>query len=70
MVTTTEHNTVKRTYTLTIHYASAFIDWPTHYSLMVHGLPEMLKEVEENLTDLLPEGYSAQIREWDQEDDE
>jgi len=27
-----------------------------------------LHEIEENLTDLLPEGYSVRIREWDEEE--
>lgn len=27
-----------------------------------------LRETEENLTDLLPEGYSVRIREWDEEE--
>ena len=27
--------------------------------------PSVLRETEENLTDLLPEGYSVKIKEWD-----
>lgn len=27
---------------------------------------EMMRETEENLTDLLPEGYSVRISEWDE----
>lgn len=30
-------------------------------------LPAYLEELEENLTDLLPEGYSVSIKEWDDE---
>lgn len=29
----------------------------------------LLRETEENLTDLLPEGYSVTIKEWDDEHD-
>lgn len=29
--------------------------------------PSLLKEAEENLTDLLPEGYRVEIKEWDSE---
>lgn len=28
--------------------------------------PALLRETEENLTDLLPEGYSVRIKEWDE----
>ena len=31
--------------------------------------PELLREAEENLSDLLPEGYSVRIRDWDADDD-
>lgn len=61
---------VKRTYTLTIHYGAGSLDWDQHYPLMTRQLPEWLKEVEENLTDLMPEGYYAKIREWDEEDED
>ena len=32
--------------------------------------PELLRETEENLTDLLPEGYSVRIMEWDAKEDD
>lgn len=31
-------------------------------------MDELARETEENLTDLLPPGYSVKIREWDKED--
>ena len=30
------------------------------------AFPSMMRETEENLSDLLPEGYSVTIRRWDQ----
>ena len=30
--------------------------------------PRLLRETEENLTDLLPDGYSVRIKEWDEEE--
>lgn len=30
------------------------------------NLPAMLEQTEENLTDLLPEGFSAKITRWDE----
>lgn len=35
---------------------------------VLSNLPAMLEAVEEDLTSLLPEGYSAVIRSWDEED--
>lgn len=29
--------------------------------------PALMRETEENLTDLLPDGYSVRIKEWDSE---
>lgn len=34
---------------------------------MLADLPAYMEEIEENLSDLLPEGYEAQIKEWDDE---
>ena len=38
---------------------------PPPYPLAQVVLDEMISEVEENLTDLLPPGYRARIRRWD-----
>jgi hypothetical protein len=35
-----------------------------------HRLPDLIGEAEENLTDLLPAGYRARIRRWNQPDNE
>ncbi len=42
---------------------------PPPYPLARVVLDEMLAEVEENLTDLLPAGYRARIRRWDHPDE-
>lgn len=34
---------------------------------VLSNLPAMLEAVEEDLSDLLPEGYYARIKEWDSE---
>lgn len=31
-------------------------------------VPSLLREVEENLSDLLPSGYSVRIKEWDSDE--
>jgi len=42
--------------------------WSESDARVLSNLPAMLEAVEEDLTKLLPEGYTAQIREWNQED--
>lgn len=58
--------TTLATYTLELTGPSSEVHtWP-----YMHGAPLLraLRETEENLTDLLPPGYSVKIREWDKED--
>ena len=61
-----EEVAVLQTYTLQL------VGPPRHYpDGMLIGASvawNALKETEENLTDLLPEGYSVKIREWDSDE--
>lgn len=41
--------------------------WNDTEKRVLADLPAMLEAVEEELTKLLPEGYTAQIAEWDKE---
>lgn len=41
-----------------------FTDGP-YQELATSAVEQMMKETEENLTDLLPPGYRARIRRWD-----
>ncbi len=41
---------------------------PAQDKRVLANLPAMLESIEEDLSDLLPEGYEARIRSWDEED--
>ena len=41
-----------------------FSDGP-YQELATSAVEQMMRETEENLTDLLPQGYSVRIRRWD-----
>ena len=56
-------STVVDLYTVQILYDGS----PLHYS---RDFTEIMAETEENLTDLLPPGYRARIRRWNQPDNE
>lgn len=53
--------TVVDLYTIQIIYDGSSIHYPRDFSAE-------MAETEENLTDLLPAGYSARIRRWDHPD--
>lgn len=42
--------------------------WSQEDKRVLSNLPAMLEAVEEDLSELLPEGYSARITEWNEED--
>ena len=48
-------------------YTLQLIGPPSHSGVWPYVIgPKFLRETEENLTDLLPDGYSIQIKEWDE----
>lgn len=58
----TEEETPLATWTLTLSGP------PYQYPWYPQQMNQWLRETEENLTDLLPNGYSVRIREWDEEE--
>ncbi len=44
-------------------------DGPITHGLFLEPTTDIMAEMEENLTDLLPPGYRARIRRWDQLDE-
>ncbi len=38
---------------------------PSHFDLDAELMSELMAETEENVTDLLPPGFKANIRKWD-----
>lgn len=58
------------TYTLQLFGPKPTALWRGPIATTAVGIgPTLLRETEENLTDLLPEGYSVRIKEWDDEHD-
>lgn len=59
-----ERPTTLATYTLRVMGPEGWPDFPD----AARGLGGALSEAEENLNDLLPEGYYIKIEEWDESD--